>query len=574
MTAEGRSWASLILKIKPLAGFSLLIAFVTTLITSQRLFYGADFTDEAFYVAIPYRFVLGAKPFVDEMLMQQTSTFITLPFIKLYFWLVGSSTGLVLFTRFLYLVFMFLVAVTVFMVIKNILRWEIALIVVLPSIAFIYFNIPNLSYNTLGIGFLTMGLFLGSWVFLKDKSHYYLSLAGLCHGLAVIAYPSLVIAALLYAVILILLSKRLSYFLWYCLGAFLATTFLIVIILKAGISNFFASLAYTNSVGVFGGGLAKIEGLLISFWNNYPYKPLLALFLVITFLIWKVKPAVTGYALLLVPLVPLHLYGFPAYTTSAGYISYYSLLAPYFLLFIGHNKIVRQLFYGIWIPSFIAGVLTAYASSNGYLAATVGLFPGSLVTSIFLSIALSEIYSGDGRASSVRNALNVLSLTLVVVFLLAFQFQAVYRDDNIAELNTRFKSGAYYGLYTTEEKKDYLTDLAKDIALVAKPDDKVLFYDNFPVGYLLTSLRPATNLTWINPKAYYPTIDRESTINYFKRRKIQPDLAVRIDHLLYAKNSVETLIYPADDPINNFVESPRYQIVLSRENYVIYRRTN
>lgn len=49
-----------------------------------RLFFGVDFLDEAFYAAIPYRFVLGARPFVDELNISQTFAFLTYPLVRLY----------------------------------------------------------------------------------------------------------------------------------------------------------------------------------------------------------------------------------------------------------------------------------------------------------------------------------------------------------------------------------------------------------------------------------------------------------------------------------------------------------
>ncbi|MEW6685760.1 MAG: hypothetical protein AB1393_06085 [Candidatus Edwardsbacteria bacterium] len=107
-------------------GFSIIISLVVMLVTYRRLYYGVDFTDEAFYVAMPYHFVLGGRPFIDEVNVLQTASFLTFPFIKLYYVLVGSTEGIILFTRHLYLIFMFLVALAVFITIKDILRWPVA----------------------------------------------------------------------------------------------------------------------------------------------------------------------------------------------------------------------------------------------------------------------------------------------------------------------------------------------------------------------------------------------------------------------------------------------------------------
>ncbi len=56
-------------------GRGLLATFVSAAIALGywRLFYGVDFTDEAWYVAVPYRFVLGGTPYVDELSVPQTT---------------------------------------------------------------------------------------------------------------------------------------------------------------------------------------------------------------------------------------------------------------------------------------------------------------------------------------------------------------------------------------------------------------------------------------------------------------------------------------------------------------------
>ena len=58
------------------------VAVVALVFAWRRLFLGTDLSDEGFYVAVPYRFALGARPFVDEMNILQTAALFSVPFVK------------------------------------------------------------------------------------------------------------------------------------------------------------------------------------------------------------------------------------------------------------------------------------------------------------------------------------------------------------------------------------------------------------------------------------------------------------------------------------------------------------
>lgn len=558
------------------SGLTLIFAVASILITYQRLYFGVDFTDEAFYVAVPYRFVLGDRPFIDELNLLQTSSFLIFPFIKLYTWLVGGTDGIILFMRHIYLLFTFLIAGSIFLALKKNLGWQASLLISLSSIVFIPFNIPNLSYNTLGSGFFTIGCFLGLWVVLNNKNPYYLLLSGISNGLAVLSYPTMLIPAIFFILIFLFLmpsDEKLQGFLGFSLGTLLVALFIIPILTHAGLANLQASLEYINSLGYQNGGTAKLINVLSDFWNSYPHKILLGFVLSFIYIAFKIKPVFSSCALLLVPLVISDISGFNGdYTASMKYISYYSLLAPYFLLFIGNRKFVNQLFAGVWMPSFVAGMTTAWSSSNGYINAAIGLFPASLVTSIFLIVLILEISSKGGTNDSKYNILYVSLLILFISIFLVFQYSSVYRDDKIAELHAKVESGPYSGLYTTEEKKKYIDDLTSDIKSVVRPHDRILVFDNFPAGYLLSSIRPATNTLWLNPTSWYPNVNRQATIDYFQKNNIEPDIAVKIKKLFTRKNEIYNLVYPESDPINNMIKCPEYREFLSQESYTIYLR--
>jgi|GEM_PF-1368589 len=557
-----------------LIGLIIATAIISVLLTYWRLHYGVDFTDEAFYVALPYRFVFGDKPFIDELNLVQTFSFITYPFVKLYVSLAGGTKGIVLFMRHIYLFFTFLVAGSIFLALKNTLKRSAALAVSLMVVAFVPFNIPNLSYDTLGMGFFTISCFLGLWIILDKKNYYYLFFSGLAQGLAVISYPTLFVPSifLIFIFSFLLPNKRIKGFLSYASGLLLIGLIFSPIFIKAGWHNLRASLDFINSVGVQGGGINKIQKALSDLWHNCPHKALFLIILTGVFIGIKTRPKFFKYALLFFPLLPLSA---PMFYGDIGvpmrYVSYFALLAPYFLLFIGNKKIVKQLFWGIWLPSFIAGMSTAWSSGNGYLNATIGLFPASLVTSIFLIILFRKISSQEKSLNLVYEGLSALPIILTVVILLVFQCSLVYRDDQISALNVRVNDGPFAGLYTTDKKSEYISNLYKDVQSIAKVNDRLVVYDELPAGFLFSHLRPATDTVWLFSPTWYPRINRLSIVNYYKDKSIQPDIAVQIKTIPITKNEIYYLNYSADDPLNNFINSSAYKMILSTEDYAIYR---
>ncbi len=50
-----------------------------------RIPYGVSHRDEAFYSAMPYSFLIGNRPYLDERAIHQNAGILLLPFYRLYF---------------------------------------------------------------------------------------------------------------------------------------------------------------------------------------------------------------------------------------------------------------------------------------------------------------------------------------------------------------------------------------------------------------------------------------------------------------------------------------------------------
>src|SRR5262245_4910452 len=67
-----------------------------------RLHFGVDFTDEGLYVAIPWAFVRGAEPFLNEKTHTQLASLLLVPLVRFAYGKSSYPEGIVLFVRYLF----------------------------------------------------------------------------------------------------------------------------------------------------------------------------------------------------------------------------------------------------------------------------------------------------------------------------------------------------------------------------------------------------------------------------------------------------------------------------------------
>src|SRR5699024_1334995 len=83
-----------------------LVFALALLLWAWRIQRSVDLSDEAIYIAIPMRFVLGDQPFLDDRSSFQGTGIMTTPLVFLYHRLVPSNEGVVLFMRVAFLAFL------------------------------------------------------------------------------------------------------------------------------------------------------------------------------------------------------------------------------------------------------------------------------------------------------------------------------------------------------------------------------------------------------------------------------------------------------------------------------------
>ncbi len=550
-----------------LSAFSLCVAAAAVVLTWRRLFIGMDLQDESYYVLVPWRWALGDRPFVNEQNLLQLPGFIVYPFVKAFGLVRGYDvTGLMLYTRHLYLLLMIGVAAAVFLLLRRLVRWQLALLVACVYVTYIFWATPQLSYNTLAIAFLTLSVTLGGWVVMGLGGPRFALASGVSLGFAVIAYPSLLFIVPFWGVLLAFAlglrapamiaeaafahppdpegppTGRLAWralSLWVLGGVVVLVPFGLLFA-SFGLRNLWRSWQSTMAGAQVIhqlGGAAKAIGIAEGFWRFFSWRPWVFLVALGVYLVYRRWPRVGRGLLAFVPVVLWFAAQRPL-VWGAGYVLLYALLVPYLYLFVPRERREpgARLLIWAWVPSLIAGAMTAYTSANGYYQAAVGLAPAMLAGGVFLCWALEAMtpapespVGGDDRRSRNPSA-GVWSAAIVLVAVVAvtvvFQFQFQQRDIARRELTSRFTSGPWWGIKVTPERRKLLDTFAADLTAQARPDDQLLIFFGGSGYYLYWRGSIASNGYWL-----WPTRDGQlpqSTVSYYRRRRLVPTLVCRI----------------------------------------------
>lgn len=508
-----------------------------------RLHWGVDFADEALYIAMPYRFALGDRPFVDDWYLQQTTGMLVYPFIKAFvsFW---GTNGIILYGRWLFFLLSVGIAVTTFRLFIKKADRSTAVLGALAVLIFAPYGIPNLGYNAVGASFLLLGLV----VMQTSVSRIF---PGLFHGIAAFAYPTLGLSLVYMLFFTWKMENRRSGF-WYAVGVLLVPL-LLFILYQVRISDFVHTMQFMFQFGEqtnHNWGFQKAWLLLLQLWNAWQYK---ALFLgwaigIIFSVRYQVK-AVTGVLTLAWPILLF----FSCREVHGGMgMSGFLLvnaLVGIFIYILLNDKSYGRTFWGVAMPSLIAGGVYAWTSNNEINAAGMGTLPANLMTLLLFAQLVAR---WDLR-------LRPVPALLFLVFLVYYS-TSVNQDDPVRELTKRVEFGPFRGLYTTPEKASYIEELQRDVASLSGKG--IRFVPHLPAGYLLTTILPATPTLW----DFCP--NKEVCEEFYRERTKNGDgILVQIKRLHYMRSRIEN--WETTNPGETLIDRKNYRIARTRYSSTI-----
>ncbi len=533
-----------------------------------RMFFGVDFTDEPWYIAMAYRFVLGDKPFVDELLLMQGFALITAPFVKFYLLLGFGTEGIVLFFRFLYCAFNVAVASVVYFVIRNHVDKLSALAIALIYVLFIPFSLPNLSYNTVGMGFFTAGSFLAVKYFYSQRS-FWIVICAILLSLSVIAHASYLMPVFLLSLINIFwFVKRWLHRFYFCIS-FVITIFFFLWVYDISFKDIYFVFLYTRAINENIGNKYHISKILKIIFEIFRYGFFnvggISLFLVFVF--WKIYPSFLKVTSILI-IVPLVYMGIRARTGGIGLAG-----LPLFVCCSGslvwwimkRENETKVWFFLVYLPSLFAGIGLAFFSFNGILQAGTHMMPGAIASVLFTHVTCTKFFHKE-TSEMCAKYLPLTNLFLLCSVILYLIWNVVYMDEKPSLLKYRVTSGPFKGLMTSKYKVDFISSLSQDVLEYQNKNGRILFFPHFPAGYLISNMKPAFPLTW-----GCLTLPSSLCTNYFLEKNNSHDIAFWVKEVyFYPGRKYEFSIDQFKEQYDAVID--RLPFVISKSMYLIFMR--
>jgi hypothetical protein len=537
-----------------------------------RLHFGVDFTDESFYLAMAYNFHLGGRPFVDEINLVQLSAWIFSPLVGFYGLFVPSLDGLMLFIRKTYWVILILVAATGYISLYRVTKeHSLAALLALSCAAFVPFNIFALSYNTLGSSCFVLGAFLLARGWLYKPSVSGRVFAGVAHGLAVLAYPSMVIAlALIYPLLFMREGRQgwLSILQYGGSAMLVGAVVLLPIVFDAGWENIAYSVNYTSSFG--SQHMSNIKQL---FFGLFRHAHIVLIWLAAVYWAQKRLPGLAKGLVVMFPIIWLAVSGIKL-PHAGWYVVDYALAAPLLLVFLSRDVLARRILLYIWLPALAVGANAAWSSGGGAIAAANGLIIGGVATSWLLARLYQQICANETNRKSYTIG-HLLPPVMVVIVLVGFQFNSVYRDATMPGLDSKVGHGVYAGIYTTQAKAAFVGQLKQDLDAVQlqAPHGGILSFDDFPAGYLFSTRRSASNTAWLFPgEISQHNSARTDLVKRFQMQQAYPGIVLEINGFPYDAKGWKQYRHSTGDSLTTLVRGQQYRSIIQRKGYEIYVR--
>ena len=478
-----------------LMAFALILSF-------WKCRFGFGGNDEAFYLTIPHRLILGDSLFGNEWHLSQLSGFLLIPFVWLYRLTTGSTDGIIFAARIVYI----LMHAGATVVIYTRLRKFGLLSVFGCALYFLYtpFNIMALSYDSMGVELLLLaGVLLATADYEKKLQ---LIFSGLAFAGAVLCNPYLASLWLLYAACmgahLLLKNKDISIalksemfsvraFLFFTAGvAALAVLFLIFTLTRIGFGDIFANLPYM---------LDDPEHPHITVWNKVQSY----------FKSWFELHPHFLHPQRRTPFTPLIRYRL----TSAAYqaVLLINLWKRHRIIFFGITSYLlleskpRELLLAVFIPGIIYSFCIHMSSNQVMYCISMAMTVTNVASMIFLGCLIAEMRETPDNityANAVR-CVTLCSVAAVIALQAGVQITSktfhVFWDSAPEQLTTEISSGPAEGILTTDGNAQAYETVYADISdFMNRENGNILFLTPRTWTYLaMNDFGYATYSAWL-----------------------------------------------------------------------------
>lgn len=482
--------------------------------------FGFGSSDDAFYLTVPHRLVLGDTLFADEWHVSQMSGLITFPLVWLYHTVTGSTDGILLASRYAYVVFHALVSIAFYRCVRK--HGTAAKAAALSYFMFTPFDIMAMSYNTMAMDFILLsGALLAAG---GTRKHWVCS--GLCLAAAVMCCPYFATAYFLYAALTgihALLGRgkarqagifHPSRLLWLTLGvAAVSAVFAAYVLSSCGIRGLLAGLPniLTDPEHPASNPVGKLRRALALLIDCHPlFKFVLVSYLLVLAAMLADRNRKNHRAFYLIVSCVLTLVNLAMFYPRSTELYYNMIMFP--LIYVGLTAYLlcdhkpRTLFAGI----FAAGLIYTAAVTMGSNQYVYAIGMASAVTNtasfLFLGQLLREMRERPDKAAYAtwlrRGAAGAAAAAVTVLLLMQLQVkkQHCFVDDSPSAQTYQIQEGPARGIWTAEYKGMVYEHLNSELQYYKTvPTGKLLILCERTWCYLAADpMRYATFSAWIS----------------------------------------------------------------------------
>lgn len=487
--------------------------------------FGFGGNDEAFYLTVPQRFNMGDALIKDEWHLSQLSGFLLMPFVWLFTTITGSTEGIILAARVLYIIFHATVSIVIYSRIR-----KYGYVSVFASVLyFIYtpYDIMAMSYNTMGLDLVTLaGVIMGTASYKKKLP---LIVSGVAFAAAVLCCPYLAVAYILYGICVLIhtfiRNKETKFilkselfagktFLFFSIGIFaLAAVFLVFALTRVSIKEIFNYLPYLMTdpehpqiaLGTRFGMYFK------SIYNCHShFKIALFSYLVMIVVMIIDRKRKSHRSIYLIVTTAIVIFCYVLLLPQLTYSTYNAIMFP--LIFIGITSYIlcenkpKPLFASLFVLGIIYSFAICFSSNQYFYVISMVITASNIASYVFLAQLLREMKTTQDNieyAVWVKRG-SFLFVAFMIFLQGAFQItvkaeHCFWESGNTSNLTAQIKNGPAKGIYTNVNNCNTYEQIYSDLQYYKnKQEDKILFLTSKTWCYLAVDFPYGTLSAWIS----------------------------------------------------------------------------
>lgn len=487
--------------------------------------FGFGGNDEAFYLTVPQRFNMGDALIKDEWHLSQLSGFLLMPFVWLFTTITGSTEGIILAARVLYIIFHATVSIVIYTRIR-----KYGYVSVFASVLyFIYtpYDIMAMSYNTMGLDFVTLaGVIMGTASYKKKLP---LIVSGVAFAAAVLCCPYLAVAYILYGICVLIhtfiKNKETKFilkselfagktFLFFSIGIFaLASVFLVFVLTRVSIKEIFNYLPYLMTDPEHPQiALGTRFGMYFKSIYNCHSHFYIALFSYLVMIVVMIidRKRKSHRSIYLIVTTAIVIFCYVLLLPQLTYSTYNAIMFP--LIFIGITSYIlcenkpKPLFASLFVLGIIYSFAICFSSNQYFYVISMVITASNIASYVFLAQLLREMKTTQDNieyAVWVKRG-SFLFVAFMIFLQGAFQItvkaeHCFWESGNTSNLTAQIKNGPAKGIYTNVNNCNTYEQIYSDLQYYKnKQEDKILFLTSRTWCYLAVDFPYGTLSAWIS----------------------------------------------------------------------------